>query len=52
MRARAYSFTTVADDGVHHEAMRVLEEGVRTEYGEITAFVEVSNETRLALIKL
>ena len=32
MRARAYSFTTVAPDAVHDEAMQALEEEARTEY--------------------
>lgn len=50
MRARAYSFTTVAPDAVHDEAMQALEEEARTEYGTLDTCVEVPNEVRFALL--
>lgn len=52
MRARAYSFTTIAPDGVHKGAMQALEEAARSEHGTLTASVEVANEVRLAVIQV
>lgn len=50
MRARAYSFTTIAPDDVHNAAMLALEEAAVSEHGALTASVEVANEVRMAVI--
>jgi ubiquinone/menaquinone biosynthesis C-methylase UbiE len=50
MRARAYAFTAVASDDVHEAAMRALDEGTKSEYGTLSATIEVPKGIRFALI--
>ena len=50
LRARAYSFTTVAPDEVHLRAIERLEAELRQRYGSLDVEVDVANQVYLVLV--
>jgi len=51
MKARAYSFTTLASDEVHSLAIRRLEFELKQQFGNLAAEVEVPNQIYLVLLR-
>lgn len=50
MQHRAYSFTTLAPDAIHHEALARLSKELINRYGNMNTVLEIPNQISLAII--
>ena len=50
MKSRAYSYTTVAPDDIHLDAIEIVESELRREFGNLETEVEVPNQVCLVII--